>query len=71
MSFSIIQICPSGVRLKTKNVRGVVAVFILPSSFFQRSAEWVDEDTLFTSGLTVCPLNAKVNEIAEGMFSQS
>ncbi|XP_073256035.1 protein O-mannosyl-transferase TMTC4-like [Porites lutea] len=27
----------------------------------QRSAEWVDEDTLFTSGLTVCPLNAKVH----------
>ncbi|CAH3184351.1 unnamed protein product [Porites lobata] len=39
----------------------IVAVFILPSSFFQRSAEWVDEDTLFTSGLTVCPLNAKVH----------
>ena len=39
--------------------------------FFQRSADWFDEDTLFTSGLTVCPLNAKVNEMAEGMFSQS
>ena len=43
----------------------------LSSFFFQRSAEWVDEDTLFTSGLTVCPLNAKVNEIAEGMIFQS
>ena len=45
----------------------------LSSFFFQRSAEWFDEDTLFTSGLTVCPLimNAKVNEMAEAMFSQS
>ena len=69
MSFSIIQIDLS-LWCSPENVLGVVAVFILPSSFFQRSAEWVDEDTLFTSGLTVCPLNAKVNEIAEGMFSQ-
>ena len=29
---------------------------------FQRSSEWFDEDTLFTSGLSVCPLNAKVNK---------
>lgn len=27
----------------------------------QRSGEWIDEDTLFTSGLSVCPLNAKVH----------
>ena len=39
--------------------------------FFQRSSEWFDEDTLFTSGHTVCPLNAKINVMAEGMFSQS
>ena len=43
----------------------------LSSSFFQRSAEWFDEDTLFTSGLTVCPLNSKVNEMAKGMTFQS
>ena len=29
-------------------------------SVFQRSGEWINEDTLFTSGLSVCPLNAKV-----------
>ena len=46
-------------------------MFLSSFFFFQRSAEWLDEDTLFTSGLTVCPLNAKVNEMAEGMFSQS
>jgi len=27
----------------------------------QRSSEWIDEDTLFTSGMFVCPLNAKVH----------
>lgn len=27
----------------------------------QRSSEWINEDTLFTSGLSVCPLNAKVH----------
>ena len=46
-------------------------MFLSSFFFFQRSAEWFDEDTLFTSGLTVCPLNAKVNEIAEGMIFQS
>ena len=62
-------ICPSGVRLQTFLE---VDFFMFLSSFFvQRSAEWFDEDTLFTSGLTVCPLNAKVNEMAEGMFSRS
>ena len=34
-------------------VRGVILVF-------QRSSEWLTEESLFTSGATVCPHNAKV-----------
>ena len=32
----------------------------LPLFHLQRSSDWIDEDSLFTSGLSVCPLNAKV-----------
>lgn len=36
-------------------------IVVYAARTIQRSSDWIDEDSLFTSGLSVCPLNAKVH----------
>lgn len=38
-----------------------IIIYLYASYPHQRSAEWLTEETLYSSGVSVCPLNAKVS----------
>lgn len=55
LKFGIIFLLQSGVLIF------LLLLLVYSARSWQRSMEWQNEYALFVSGLTVCPLNAKVH----------
>lgn len=59
LGFTLLSKFPLGKKVIGFGMVLLIALYL--SRTIQRSGEWINEDTLFTSGLSVCPLNAKVH----------